>query len=157
MRFPRFWRRPDPADGDGWSTGPRRWRDSSVADEVEAFLMGRLVDHLAARGRPVPAWAVLNRLAHADSGELRSLVDGTGGGWGGGSPLVQVPWASAERFIAGNLLARATTPAALATIQGTTLMPLELRLIERSKVEKLTIDQVFEAGAEALETFRSDR
>lgn len=157
MRFPRFWQRPDPANGDGRSTGPRRWRDSSVADEVEAFLMGRLVDHLAARSRPVPAWAVLNRLAHADSGELRSLVDGTGGGWGGGPPLIQVPWASAERFIAGNLLARATTPEALATIQGTTLMPLELRLIERSKVEKLTIDQVFEAGAEALETFRTDR
>jgi hypothetical protein len=128
-----------------------------VADEVEAFLMGRLVDHLAARGRPVPAWAVLNRLAHADSGELRSLVDGTGGGWGGGSPLVQVPWASAERSMAGSLLARAPTPEALATIQGTTLMPLELQLIEGSKVEKLTVDQVFEAGAEALETFRTDR
>jgi hypothetical protein len=127
-----------------------------VADEVEAFLQGRLVDHLAARGQPVPAWAVLNRLAHADSGELRSLVDGTGGGWGGGSPLVQVPWASAERLIAKNLLARASTPEALATIQGTTLMPLELRLIERSKVEKLTVDQVLEAGAEALDTFRSD-
>ncbi len=156
MRFPRFWQRPDPADGDGRSTGGLRRRDSGVADEVEAFLMGRLVDHLAARGQPVPAWAVLNRLAHADSGELRSLIDGTGGGWGGGSPLVQVPWASAERSMAGNLLARVSTPEALATIQGTTLMPLELRLIERSKVEKLTVDEVLEAGAEALDTFRSD-
>jgi hypothetical protein len=157
MWFPRFWQRPDAADGDGRSAGGHRWRDSSVADEVEAFLMGRLVDHLAARCQPVPAWAMLNRLAHADSGELRSLVDGTGGGWGGGPPIIQVPWASAERFIAGNLLARATTPEALATIQGATLMPLELRLIERSKVEKLTVDQVFAAGAEALETFRSER
>jgi hypothetical protein len=114
MRFPRFWQRPDPADGDGRSTGGRcwrwRWRESDVADEVEAFLMGRLVDHLAARSRPVPAWAVLNRLAHADSEELRSLVEGTGTGWGGGPSLLQVPWDSAERFIAGNFLARATTP-----------------------------------------------
>jgi hypothetical protein len=157
MRFPRFWQRPDPADGDGRSTGGRRWRELDVADEVEAFLTGRLVDHLSARRQLVPAWAVLNRLAHADSRELQALVEGTGTGWGGGPSLVQVPWASAERLIAGNLLARATTPRALATIQGTTLMPLELRLIERSKVEKLNVDQVLEAGAEALDTYRSDR
>jgi hypothetical protein len=36
-------------------------------------------------------------------------------------------------------------------------MPLELRLIERSKLEKLNVDQVLEAGAEALDTYRSDR
>ena len=44
--------------------------------EIEAFLGGRFVDHLAKHGQPVPAWAVVNRLAHADHAELVRLVDG---------------------------------------------------------------------------------
>jgi hypothetical protein len=35
-----------------------------VVGEVEAFLTGRLIEDRVATGRPVPAWAVLNRLAH---------------------------------------------------------------------------------------------
>jgi hypothetical protein len=54
----------------------RAWRDSGVADEVEACLAGRLVEHLTATRQPVPAWAVLNRLAHADRSELVRFVEG---------------------------------------------------------------------------------
>src|ERR687897_327436 len=67
--MPRFWwfRRPvprsDPCDGLDMS---RAWRDSGLADEIQAFLAGRLVNHLTAYRQPVPAWAALNRLAHAD-------------------------------------------------------------------------------------------
>lgn len=163
MWFPWFtWRRPRPADGGGWSTrsrptggwstGSRRRGEAFVADEIEAFLAGRLVDHLAARSAPVPAWAALNRLAHANRAELRALADG------GGCPLLAVvPWATTERTIAGSLLARAPTAEALGRIQRCALVPLELRLVERSRAAGLTAEQVLEAGAEALDTFRSDR
>lgn len=157
MRFPHFWQRPEPAGGDGGSAGHRDWRESGVADEVEAFLTGRFADQLSARRAPVPAWAALNRLAHADRTELQAVVEGASGGWGSCPLLSQPTWAPSERFVAGNLLARAPTPEALATIQRTTLIPLELRLIERGKVDRMTAEQVLEAGAEALDTYRSDR
>lgn len=157
MRIPHFWRRQGATAGGGRPVGNRAWRDSGVADEVEAYLTGRIVDHLSVRHTSVPAWAVLNRLAHADRDELEVLVAGEGGGHGAFSVISEPPWASSERCIAANLLARAPTPEELVRIQRTTLIPVELRLIERSKVGRITAEQVLEAGAEAVGTFRSDR
>jgi hypothetical protein len=131
----------------------RAWKDSGLADEVEAFLEGRFVDHLATHGQPVPAWAVLNRLAHADHAELVRLVDGDllDPRYGGPKPHA---WAVPERFIAANIVVtRGATPEGLREIQRGVLVPLELQLIEDTRHEKMTADQVLDAGARALESF----
>lgn len=156
MWFARFWHRPTRAgESDGYDdpTRSRAWRDSGLADEVAAFLAGRLVDHLTARGQTVPAWAVLNRLAHADRSELIRFVEGAGVDRMIHPSYAQAPWVAAERFIAGHLLVKAPTPEALVRVQQTALVPVELRLIEQSKIERLTAEQVLNAGAEALDTF----
>jgi hypothetical protein len=156
MRFPRFWHRPA-SDSGAWSTTSRAWRDSGLADEVEAFLTGRLVDHLSGCRQPVPAWAALNRLAHADRDELRNLVERGGELRVTHPSFVQPQWMATERFIAGQVLARSGTAEALARIQRTMLIPLELQLIEWAKIEPLTEEQVLQAGAQALDTYRSGR
>jgi hypothetical protein len=124
-----------------------------LADEVEAFLGGRFVDHLAKHGQPVPAWAVVNRLAHADHAELARLVDGDllDARYGAAKPHA---WAVPERFIAANILVtRGATPERLREIQRVVLVPLELRLIEDTRHEKMTAEQVLDAVARSLESF----
>jgi hypothetical protein len=131
----------------------RAWKDSGLADEVEAFLGGRFVDHLAKHGQPVPVWAVINRLAHADHAELVHLVDGDLLDARYGAPKPHA-WAVHERFIAANVLVtRGRTPEGLREIQRGVLVPLELRLIEDTRHEKMTAEQVLDAGARALESF----
>lgn len=49
--------------------------EAVLVDEVEAFLQGRLVEHLRERHRAVPAWAVLNTVAHATREEIARLAD----------------------------------------------------------------------------------
>jgi hypothetical protein len=55
--------------------------------------------------------------------------------------------------VAGHLLAKATTAEDLARVQRAALVPVELKLIERSKLHRLTAEQVLEAGSEALDSF----
>jgi hypothetical protein len=163
VRFLHFWhywhsRRPiprsDPDDGLGSS---RAWRDSGLADEVEAFLAGRLVDHLTAAGQRVPAWAVLNRLAHADRPDLVRFVEGANIGWVVHPSSGQASWVPAERFVAGHLLVRALTPEQLGRLQRAALVPLELGLIERTKIERLSADEVLELAAKAVDSFHPGR
>jgi hypothetical protein len=158
--MPHFWRfrRPVARRGPGhppeWS---RAWRDSGLADEVQAFLAGRLVNHLKACRQPVPAWAALNRLAHADRSDLtRVVTSGSAGGTALASPG-DASWADAERFVAGHLLARARTAEELTHVQRAKLVPLELVLIEQTRFQRLTAEEVLELGAEAVNSFRSDR
>jgi hypothetical protein len=154
MRFPRFWQRPARKAGDEASLDARSWQDSGLADEVEAFLAGGLAEHMTYRGRTVPSWAALNRLAHADGQELRAVVEGTQDRWAA-RPFGR-PWAAAERFLAGRLLARAGSEHEVSWTQRTVLIPLELRLIERAKTTSFTPEQVLDAGAEALDAASSD-
>jgi hypothetical protein len=159
MRFPRFWHlgRPvPPSDPDDWYASSRAWRDSGLADEVEAFLSGRLVNRLTATRQPMPAWAVLNRLAHADHSDLLRLVEGAAD-WMAHPSSGQAYWVAAERFVAAHLLARARTPDDLGRLQRAALVPLELVLIERTKIEQLTADQVLQLGAEAVDSFYPGR
>lgn len=166
MRFPHFRRRPPEDHGTSGGHGPREeltspraWPDSGIGAEVEAFLAGRMVDHLVAHQLPVPAWAVINRLAHATRAELVRLVEGMGMGPDGhlSSAAVQPQWESSERFVAGHLLATTGSADDLWRVQRATLVPLELSLIGRTRLERLTAEQVLEAGAEALEGFRPGR
>ena len=59
--------------------------------------------------------------------------------------------------MAGRLLALATTPDDLRVLQQATLVPLELGLIERCKVERFTADPVLELGEEAVDSFHERR
>lgn len=61
------------------------------------------------------------------------------------------------QFVAAHLLARARTPDDLGRLQRAALVPLELVLIERIKIERLTADQVLQLGAEAVDSFYPGR
>jgi hypothetical protein len=157
MRFPHFWHRRTPDEtGDELATS-HAWQDSGLAAEVEAFLAGRMVDHLVAHHQPVPAWAVINRLAHSDRPQLVCLVEGVSADPFLSHPSAQPRWEASERFVAGHLLATTGSPDDLWRLQRATLVPLELRLIERTKVEHISAEQVLEAGVEALDGFRPGR
>jgi hypothetical protein len=159
VKMPHFWRfrRPVPqrSPDDGVDLS-QVWRDSGLAEEVQAFLAGRLVNRLTADRQPVPAWAALNRLAHADRSDLVRLVAGGSTASTAPSSSGHASWAAAERFVAGHMLARARTPEELEHVQRATLVPLELMLIERTKTERLSADEVLQLGAEAVDSFHSD-
>src|SRR5512132_583946 len=96
----RFWRRRPRSDqGDGLIGSPAG-PDPGLAGEVAAFLEGRLLDHFAGAGHTVPAWAVLNRLAHADRPALVRLVDGVGHDRIAHPSSGQPPWLATERIVA---------------------------------------------------------
>lgn len=111
-------------------------------DDVAAYLAGRLVEYRSGRGRGVPAWAVLNKVAHADVDELAGLADGAGDGREPG-------WLSAQRSLAADLLAERDPPD-VARIQRQVLVPLELWLIARSETETVSGRWAAELAADVL-------
>jgi hypothetical protein len=147
MRFPNFSSQSG-ADGPGEGDDPfRGWRESDLADEVVAYFSGELIRHYATAGRPSPPWAVVNRVAHADRSELGRIVEGDAAG-------VSPPtWATTERFLAARILAQAPTPEALTRLQNTVLVPVELGLIERSRIDRPGADEILDAALEALDTY----
>lgn len=128
---------------------------AAVGDEVEAFLQGRLVDYFVARSRPVPAWTVLNKVAHATADELAALAGGPGK-----DPTAEPDeprWRSERRALAAQLLEDAPTPQQLADVQRKALVPLELWEIERSRTTTVTSRCVVEMATEVLDDLRADR
>jgi hypothetical protein len=75
MSFLGFHRRDASGDDDGRPPETQPCWEAALSGETEAFLDGRLVEHLMTAGRMVPAWAVLNQLAHASPSELASLAE----------------------------------------------------------------------------------
>jgi len=124
----------------------RAWHDSGLADEVAAFLAGRVVDRYAAQGRLAPTWAALNRLAHGDREELLDVAAGA-------VRSSTQRWATTERFVAARILAQATTQARLEALQSQVLIPLELQFIARDDADHATADQVLQAAVQALDTY----
>jgi hypothetical protein len=116
-------------------------------------LHGRLVEFLLAAGRPVPAWAVLNRLAHASLDELSELAV-AGGPAAGEPPAGEPAWLRAQRSLAAVLVAGAARPADIVSFQRVVLVPLELWVIQRSRSEAVTSRHVIELVAEALSDYR---
>ena len=125
-------------------------RAAAMGDEVEAFLEGRLVEHLLATGRAVPAWTVLNKVAHATVEDLVDLVESSNAAAGDGSSRDEPVWRRAQRSLAAELLDGATTPDEVIETQRGLLIPLELWLIERSKSETITSRRVIEIASETL-------
>jgi hypothetical protein len=132
------------------------WAPSGIGEEVEAFLEGRYVDMLGSEGRPIPVWAALNRLAHTDHKGLVGLVAGAGMPSHPRPNARRHAWAEEERFLAATLLARAGgTPEGLGRLQREALVPVELELISRAAIERMTTHDVLDAGSEALESHTS--
>jgi len=135
---------PDEPDGEDEVSGD--WHDSDVADEVSAFLAGRLVEFYTFKGRPLPAWVALNRLAHAHHSEVVILVGGATRG------RLRAPWATTERFVAARVLAQAPTPTLLDQLQSQVLVPVELKLLSHARARGLDAEEVLATAASALDT-----
>lgn len=126
-----------------------RW-EAALSGETEAFLDGLIIEHLTAARRMVPTWTVMNKLAHGSPSEIADLARTDG--QNDNTPDHEEPaWRTAQRTLAARLLVRATTPDAIAQVQQTVLVPLEMQLIVRSEVETVTLRQVLSAASDALD------
>ena len=152
MSFPHSHRHEGPPDEEpkAQPLPPHPVWEAALSAETEAFLQGRLVEHLAAAGRPVPAWAILNKLAHASPHDLAELVDAIG--TTGRQPEARPPaWLVAQAWLASRLVRTSTEPDETSRLQRQLLIPLELSLIERSKTETLTPRHAITAASDALD------
>ncbi|HET6950966.1 MAG TPA: hypothetical protein VFI47_11350 [Acidimicrobiales bacterium] len=163
MPFSRFDRPGSVDNEDRWPLVPATLTHCSVeqlgelmAGEIEAFLAGRLVEHRLTMGRRVPAWVVLNRLAHAAFEDLIELARSGGEVMGAVRDGQEPGWRRGQRALAANLVAGASTPDDVADAQWEVLVPLELSLVERSKSDTVTSRRVLEIAARALADYRRD-
>ena len=124
--------------------GPVPPPERQLADETEAFLAGSLAELVAAQGRSLPPWLLINRLAHADLDELRRVARGQA------APVVVLDappshdraWALAEEALVMHLLSADSDPAEIRRIQREDLVPLELALIRFTTVQALTLGEI---------------
>jgi hypothetical protein len=126
-----------------------------VGAEVEAFVQGRLVDYLLAADRPVPAWTVLNKLAHTTVDELTELAAANNAEATGAAEPGEPAWLRAQRSLAAALTTGARRPEDIVSLQRKVLVPLELWLVQRSRSEAITSRHVIELASEALADYRS--
>lgn len=153
MSFLHFHRRERPGEEESRPLTPHPSWEEALSGEAEAFLEGRLVEHLIAAGRPVPAWAVLNKLAHASPQELADLI--MIHGRSASEPEVEEPtWLAAQKSLAARLVSNAPVPDEITYLQHQRLIPLESWLIERSKTQTVTPRQVITAASDALDKDR---
>jgi hypothetical protein len=96
--------------------------------EVEAFLGGSSEDWFFTRGRNIPAWAYINKVAHADPGRLGWLA-----AWAPDEPSRCHGWREAVAILAQDTIeAGERDPRAIRRIQLDSLVALELHLITRT-------------------------
>jgi hypothetical protein len=110
-----------------------RWRRAEdhgrrLVAECEAYLSGRFAELVASRGDPVPPWAWLNQVAHAEPEDVVALArSGTRPGRLGQGPQ---DWRVAVGRIAAEVVGRAgTSPAGIRSLQVQVLLPVELSLM----------------------------
>jgi hypothetical protein len=135
--------RPCPStDDDGWEP----------ADEIEAFVHGSFAEHRAAKNGFLPAWVILNRVAHGNSAEIHATAAGLAC-TGSRSPTLNFHqlWRAHQRDLARRLLECAHDAEGIRQIQHDVLIPLELELISRSATEQFTFVQILTAALEALD------
>lgn len=114
---------------------------TELGEECAAFLAGGSRDYLEARGRPIPAWAWVNRLTHGDQAAIEYAAamhhsDDT--------PDALI----AE--IAAAALARLAGGATLEALQRITLVPLELALAASAGPAPASSSELARALASAL-------
>ena len=107
--------------------------DTSVGDECEAFLSGRLAAYLQDLGQPVPAVGWLNQVVHATPRELSMLAV-----TGEAHAVQPLAWCRAVGYLARCLLERARESGRpIEQLQRELLVPLELELIGDSAATDL--------------------
>lgn len=114
-----------------------RWRKrragtahaGELAADCEAYLQGRLAEHVDARGERVPVWAWTNLLAHGRPSDLRRASAGHRVG-----PPGTRKWRAARGYLAVEVLEAAERQGSLSDLQASVLVPLELSLAGRSEV-----------------------
>lgn len=150
MPFPYFRRRGSCSKVEPPSLPAHPSWGMALSAETEAFLNGQLVEQLAAAGRPVPAWAVLNKLAHASAQELADM--GASCPDPGPHPEASTPaWSKAQASLASCLLRTAGAPEEVTRVQHARLIPLELWFIERSKTRTITTREVIKAASDVID------
>jgi hypothetical protein len=95
---------------------------------VEAFLSGSSEDWFFTRGQNIPAWAYINKVAHADPDRLGQLA-----AWAPVEPSRCHGWREAVAILARETIeAGERNPRAIRRIQLDSLVGLELQLISRT-------------------------
>ena len=111
-----------------WTSG-RGAEERALVGECEAFLSGHYAQYLDGENLGVPDWAWLNVLAHGTPDDIRALASGEPA-WAISSDTSV--WHDALSFLAQELTDQATRQGrALAGLQRSTLVPLELELAGR--------------------------
>ena len=132
----RRWRRPTDRVGAHATSDPGlQGRDASIGDECEHFLAGTYEAYLLAHDRPVPLWARVNAVAHAD---LVSLIAMASRPQPARSRRKQKPtWEAARAQMAEALLrSAAAQDAAPWEVQQDALVPLESLLARGARQER---------------------
>jgi hypothetical protein len=100
---PRFHRHGESGDQDRQPCGAHPSWEAALSGETEAFLEGRIVEHLMTAGQLVPTWAVRNKLAHASPSELADLAE-IDDRPGNGTEPGELVWCAAQRSLVSRLL-----------------------------------------------------
>jgi hypothetical protein len=112
--------------------------------EVEAFLSGSAEEWFYTRGEAIPAWAYINKVAHADPDRLGRLA-----AWAPDEPARCHGWREAVGVLARDTIAAgARDPRAIHRIQFDRLIGLELQLISRSS--RVAPETLVELGRASL-------
>ena len=115
---------------------------TGLAEECEAYLCGSFAELQGSRRKPVEAWAWVNRVAHAEPGQLRALASGASAWWRPGvgrGRFRERYWRRAVSDIARELLNLAgENPKAVRRLQVRALIPLELELARRDSPYPVT-------------------
>ena len=119
-------------------------RNSNVAEpcpfdnEFDAFLAGRYADWLSTTHRAVPAWAWVNKVAHATIEELHTIATSPPPA---DAPSATVPWHNVSSLLAKVVLVVVNDDESrLARLQRDTLVPAELQVARHWWVAIAPID-----------------
>ena len=114
----------------------------AIVDGCEAFLTGTYAALVEGEPGDVPAWIVLNRVAHATADELRTLVAGEAS---------RPAWFDAEQRVAARVLDFAAgDDDEVRRMQRSVLVPLELWLAGPGSSAQLGADAVLALAGESL-------
>jgi hypothetical protein len=126
-----------------------------LANEAEAYVNGELATLRVAQKRSLAPWMLINRPAHCDPIELQQLAHGEPCPMGHrGIRRRDRAWASAQHWLAIQIVESAGDPDQIRHLQRTVLVPLELRLIARTTSERLALGNVLADTTDALDDYR---
>jgi hypothetical protein len=128
MRFRRAHR------GAGGFASDRDPAGVGLVEEVEDFLAGRTAFRLAMVGDPVPAWTVVNSLAHAEPGVLRVVANERA------ERHPSSPTATLAHL--AHVVVDGRADDEVRVLQRTLLVPLELGVLNTVRCDRLTNAQV---------------